>query len=190
MRAAAAAAAAAAAVAGCALAVLTAVAPTAAYAAAAERATITRSAHVAFAGCNAQHVILSVTAPTRSFTPDEPVTIKVRLTNTGSTTCGGPLAQHVPQARQTLTIGPCGTMPLVVRNHAGVEVYPGPTVFHCPMETGFQLGPHSTARATATWSEAADIEFDSGQAPKPAPPGIYRLSVDRAVTVPVTLTSG
>ncbi|MFZ0250447.1 MAG: hypothetical protein WAL61_10930 [Acidimicrobiales bacterium] len=181
-----------------ALAVLTIAAPSAAaYAAATKHATatatatdtVTRSAHVAFGVCNTRRVILSVTAPTHPFTPNEPVTIKVLLRNTGSTTCGGPLAQHVPQARQKLTVGPCGTMSLVVRNSTGVEVYPGPAVFHCPAEMGFQLGPHSTARATATWSEAADVGLESNSAPQLAPPGMYRLSVDGVVTVPVTLTS-
>jgi hypothetical protein len=150
---------------------------------------VTRSAHVAFAGCNSQHIILSVTAPTHPLTPNEPVTPRIRLSNTGSTTCGGPLAQHVPQARQTLTVGPCGTIPLVVRNRRGLEVYPGPVVFHCPVETGFRLGPHSTTHTTATWDEAADVGSESGPALQLAPPGIYRLSVDGAVTVPVTLTS-
>ncbi len=57
-----------------------------------------------------------------------------------------------------------------------------------PIEAGLRLGPHSTARATAHWSQAAYL----GSPPKPqhAPPGTYRLTVDRAVTVPVVLTSG
>jgi hypothetical protein len=146
---------------------------------------ITRSAHIAFENCNARHLVLSVTVPKHAFGLSEPVTFKVRLTNTGNTTCGTALAQHVPEARSTLTVGPCGSLPLTVRNRGGVEVYPGPAVYFCPDNAGLRLGPHSTVRATAQWSQAAYL----GSPPKPqhAPPGTYRLTVDRAVTVPVVL---
>ena len=169
-------------------------------------ATITRSAHVGFENCNAQHVTLSVTAPGHAFAPDEPVTVTVRLRNTGSTTCGAPVAQHVPAAHHALTVGPCGALPLVVRSTHGRTVYPGPGVVFCPEETGFQLAPHSTAQATATWSQTASIATGVGTGTGPgtatgtgagtaakaqqAPPGLYRLTVDGAVTVPVTLISG
>jgi hypothetical protein len=157
----------------------------AAYAATAGAPTITRSAHVALQNCNARHLVLSVTVPKHAFGLSEPVTFKVRLTNTGSATCGTALAQHVPEARSTLTVGPCGSLPLTVRNRGGVEVYPGPAVYFCPDNAGLRLGPHSTVRATAQWSQAAYL----GSPPKPqhAPPGTYRLTVDRAVTVPVVL---
>jgi hypothetical protein len=163
-------------------------ATSAAYAAATIAPTIIRSAHVAFDNCNAKHVVLTVTAPRHAFRVSEPVTVQVRLSNTGSTTCGTPLAQHVPEARSALTVGPCGTLSLTVRNLGGVDVYPGPLVYFCTDEAGLRLGPHSTARATARWSQAAYL----GTPPKPqhAPPGTYRLTVDRAVTVPVVLTSG
>ena len=150
--------------------------------------TITRSAHVAFGNCNARHVVLSITAPRHAFRLSEPVTVEVRLSNTGSTTCGTPLAQHVPEARTALTVGPCGTLPLLVRSLGGVDVYPGPVVYFCTDEAGLRLGPHSTALAPAHWNQAAYL----GSPPKPqhAPPGTYRLTVDQAVTVPVALTSG
>jgi hypothetical protein len=160
----------------------------AAYAAAATAPTITRSAHVAFENCNPRHVVLSVTAPRRPFRLSEPVTVEVRLSNSGSTTCGTPLAQHVPEARAALTVGPCGTLPLSVRNLGGDDVYPGPLVYFCTDQAGLRLGPHSTVQASAHWSQAAYL----GTPPKPrhAPPGTYRLTVDRAVTVPIVLTSG
>jgi hypothetical protein len=84
--------------------------------------------------------------------------------------------------------GPCGTLPFTVRNLGDVGVYPGPLVYFCTDEAEFRLGPHSTARATAHWNQAASL----GSPPKPqhAPPGTYRLTVDGAVTVPVVLTSG
>jgi hypothetical protein len=163
----------------------------AAYAAtAAGPATITRSVHVAFANCKAQHVTLSTTAPTHPFPPTEQVALTVQLRNTGNTTCGAPLAKGVPQARQRLTVGPCGALSMTVRNARGVNVYPGRQIFFCPEETGLRLGPHSTLRAQAYWNQAAYP--GSGPSPKShhAPPGTYRLVVDRAVPISVTLTSG
>jgi hypothetical protein len=156
-------------------------------------ATITRSAHVGFENCNAQHITLSVTVPTHAFAPNQPVTVTVRLRNTGSSTCGTPLAEHVPEAHHALIVGPCGTLTLAVRTTKGPTVYPGPAVLHCPEESGFQLAPHSTAQATASWSQTAYIGTGtgSGNAAKPqqAPPGPYRITVDGVVTVAVTLTS-
>ena len=153
-------------------------------------ATITRSAHVAFENCNAQHITLSVTAPRHAFAPTQPVTLTVRLRNSGNTTCGGPLAQHVPEARHALIVGPCGPLALTVRSPNGRTVYPGPVIFHCPEETGFQLAPHTSVQASARWNEAADVgTATAGAEPQQAPPGTYRLTVDAAVTVPVTLTS-
>jgi hypothetical protein len=150
--------------------------------------TITRSAHVAFENCNARHVVLSVTAPRHAFRLSEPVTVQVRLSNSGSTTCGAPLARHVPEARSALTVGTCGTLPLTVRTLGGVDVYPGPLTYFCTDEAGLRLGPHSTAQVAAHWSQAAYL----GTPPKPqhAPPGTYRLTIDGAVTVPIVLTSG
>ena len=150
--------------------------------------TITRSAHVAFENCNARRVILSVTIRRRAFTSTEPVTYTVRLSNTGSTTCGAPLASHVPQARRSLTVGPCGDLSAVVRNATGVDVYPGPLAYFCPDEVGLRLGPRSTTSTTGTWSQTEVL----GSPPRTqhAAPGTYQLVVDGAVTVPVTLAPG
>jgi hypothetical protein len=153
--------------------------------------TVTRSAHVAFENCNARHIVLSVSVAGRAFTASEPVTFTVRLRNTGRTTCGAPLVPHVPEARRSLTVGPCGTLSLVVRTALGVEVFPGPVAYFCPAEVGFRLGPGSTATTIGSWDQSEAIG-SSGSAPtaRHAPPGRYLLTVDRAVSVPVTLTSG
>jgi hypothetical protein len=163
-------------------------ATTAAAAASSASASITRSAHVRFENCNAQQVTLSVTIPRHAFTPTEPVTYKVRLRNTGSTPCGSLPAQQVSPTRQILTVGPCGPLPVAVRNAHGHAVYPGSAVFHCPLEVGFQLGPNATATGTGTWDQSEVLGPQA--APQHAPPGTYRLVVDKAVTVPVTLAPG
>jgi hypothetical protein len=159
-------------------------------AASAPSATLTRTAHVGFENCNAQHVILSVTIPRHTFAPTKEVTVTVRLRNTGSTTCGAALPQHVVEARARLTVGP-GSLPLVVHNARGVSVYPGPATYFCPKEVGFRLGPRSTAQATGYWNQSELLGTTTAPAkPQHAPPGTYRLVVGRAVTVPVTLAPG
>ena len=150
--------------------------------------TITRSAHVPFENCSAQHIVLSVTIPRHAFTPAEPVTYTVRLRNTGSTACGARLQRQAPPFRQALIVGPCGSLSATVRNARGVAVYPGPVYYNCPLLTSFQLGPHATASATGTWTQSELL--GPGATPRHAPPGTYRLVVDRAVTVPVTLAPG
>jgi len=152
--------------------------------------SITRTAHVAFENCNARHIVLSVTAPTHAFAANEPATVTVRLRNTGSTTCGAPLSQRVPEARRILSVGPCGTLPLTVSTTGGVPVYPGTQIFFCPEATGFRLGPHSTAQATGSWAQ--EDSSGPGNPPKTehAPAATYRLTVDWVVTVPITLASG
>jgi hypothetical protein len=68
-------------------------------------------------------------------------------------------------------------------------VYPGSQVFFCPDEAGFRLGPHSTAQATTRWNQVAYTGTGPSPTAQHAPPGTYRLTVDRAVTVPVSLSS-
>jgi hypothetical protein len=152
------------------------------------KASITRSAHIAFENCNARQIQLSVTVPTHAFRSSQEVTFLVRLHNTGSTACGTPSAKHVPPARRTFDVGSCGILSLVVRASSGVSVYPGPSVYFCPEESGLRLGPHGTAQTSANWSQAAYL----GSPPKPqhAPIGTYHLVVAGAVTVPVTLIPG
>jgi hypothetical protein len=150
--------------------------------------SVTRSAHVSFEGCNARHIILSVTILRHPFRPGQQVPYTVRLRNTGSTTCGAEPTQGVPQARHRLTVGPCGIVSATVRNSRGIGVFPGPAIFGCPEESGFRLGAHSTAQVTTSWTQVAYVGSPptAGQ----APPGTYHLVIDHAVTVPVTLTPG
>ncbi len=116
------------------------------------------------------------------------MTYTVRLRNTGSTACGARLQRQAPPFRQALIVGPCGSLSATVRNARGVAVYPGPIYYNCPFLTSFQLGPHATARATGTWTQSELL--GPGATPRHAPPGTYRLVVDRAVAVPVTLAPG
>jgi hypothetical protein len=151
------------------------------------RGTITRSAHTAFETCNARQIVLTVSVPTHPFTPSQPVRYTVRLRNTGSTTCGTALARGGTQIQQPFTVGPCSPVPVIVYNAEAVDVYPAHLAFDCPLETGFVLAPHSTARTTTSWNQAAYVGPRS--TPEHAPPGRYHLEVDGAVGVPFTLTT-
>ena len=163
------------------------------------RTTITRSAHIVFENCNAQDITLSVTAPTHPFTPAQPVVVRVQLRNSGSTPCGAAPAGNVPEAHHALTVGRCGPLSLTVRTARtartarGLAVYPGPVVFHCPEETGFVLAPHSTARASASWSQMAYPASSASQVKAPpferAPLGSYRITVGGTVSVPIRLSA-
>jgi hypothetical protein len=123
------------------------------------------------------------------------VLVTVRLRNAGATTCGPVTPRTLPH-RQTLTVGPCGTLSLIVRttSGAGAAIFPGPIAYHCPLEVGFQLGPHSSATAVGTWDQSESLPQNSPGLPRAtvqhAPPGTYRLVVDGAVAVPVTLSKG
>jgi hypothetical protein len=73
---------------------------------------------------------------------------------------------------------------------SGVAVYPGTRTFFCPEATGFRLGPHSAIQATGSWTQEAYLAPGSPPEAEHAPPATYRLTVDRVVTVPITLASG
>lgn len=155
--------------------------------------TLTRSAHISFENCIARHITLSVTVPRHAFTPSEAVRVTVSLRNTGATTCG-PVTQQAVPSHRPLTVGPCGTLSLVVRTASGAAIFPGPVAYHCPLEVGFRLDPHSTATAVGTWDQTESLPQKSPGVPRAtvrhAPPGAYRLVVDGVAAVPVVLARG
>ncbi len=151
--------------------------------------SVTRSAHVAFDGCPAKQVTLTVTIPAASST-SAPVRYDVAVHNGGNAPCGEAFRGDPPSVRR-FRVGPCSSMPASVVNGFGVDVYPGPQIFMCPMFAGPYLAPHTTVTATATWPGTEYVASPGGGAPQPraAPPGPYVLVVDRAVRVPFTLTA-
>jgi hypothetical protein len=61
-----------------------------AYAASNTAPTITRSAHVTFANCNARRIVLRVTVARHAFQVGEPVTVEVQLSNAGTRRAAAP----------------------------------------------------------------------------------------------------
>jgi hypothetical protein len=150
---------------------------------------ISRSAHIAFEGCDAQHITVTVLIARDPFPNTLPVTYAVVVTNNGSTPCG-PAAASIPSGRGSLTVGPCGQLSGSVLNAAGRNVYPGPLVFSCPMFVGVHLGPHASVTGEGSWVGYEAIPggpHDTVQWQK-APPGQYRVTVAGAVSVPFSLT--
>ncbi len=82
----------------------------------------------------------------------------------------------------------------MVRTNTGAAIFPGPVAYHCPLEVGFELDPHSTVTAIGLWDQSESLPLNSPRMPRAtvrqAPPGTYSLVVDGAVAVPVTLIRG
>lgn len=152
---------------------------------------VTRSAHVAFDGCPARAITLTVTVPagTPSSAPAGDVFYAVTVHNGGNTACGKTFRNNPPTTRQ-FRVGVCSAMPVSVSNAFGVDVYPGPQIYMCPMFSGPYIAPHTTVKATGSWAGTEFLRSSGGGAPQSgeAPPGNYSLIVDNAVRVPFTLT--
>lgn len=150
---------------------------------------VTRSAHVAFDGCSAKAITLTVTIPAGSTLP-APVHYDVAVHNGGNTACGKAF-RNDPSLTRQFRVGVCSSMPATFVNAFGVNVYPGPQVYMCPMIAGPYISPHTTVTTTGTWP-GTEFHAGSGIASPPsqtAPPGKYTLVVDSAVDVPFTLTA-
>ena len=97
---------------------------------------LTRSAHVAFEGCTAKNITLSVSIARTSFLIGQPVTYAGRPSGTMAPRRA---ARRSPASRtrpENLTVGPCGQVSSIVVNASGHNVYPGREVVHCPMYFG------------------------------------------------------
>jgi hypothetical protein len=133
-----------------------------------------RSVHVAFEGCAAKNVIVSVTLPTQLFTA-RPVIYGVSIHNIGDTACGTSLPHH----DRAFFVGGCGAIYPEIVNLFGVNVFPGPAAFSCPAFGGaFYLPPHTTASARGSWN-TEEYLATPGSTPQwhQAPSGTYHLSL-------------
>jgi hypothetical protein len=148
---------------------------------------VTRSAHVAFDGCSAKSLTLTVRVTTWSGT-SVPVRYEVVVHNGGGTPCGATF-RNDPLAARQFRVGPCSPMPATFVNAFGVDVYPGPQIYMCPEIAGPYIAPHATVTATGSWPGTEYLVTPGGPEPHLAPPGAYTLVVDDAVKVPFTLTA-
>jgi hypothetical protein len=131
---------------------------------------------------------LTVTIPSGS-SAAAPVRYDVTLHNTGRTPCGGAYRSD-PSALRQFRVGICSSMPVTFVNALGVDVYPGPQVYMCPVFAGPYIAPHGTVTTTGSWPGSEYVAHPPGSPRShPAPSGSYKLVVDNAVEVPFTLTS-
>ncbi len=185
-----------------ALTVFPATSPAAAAAPAADYATttsptVTRSAHVAYAGCPAKDVVLSVSVDHHTFVMGQLVTYRVSLHNLSGQRCSVPGDQSTPRQPNGndsslgggplgFLLGPCSPLPVAIDNANGVDVFPGLQAISCPALLGPPLGAHATLSTTGTWNQ-----MEGGLRPAriatPAPAGRYRIVVAEKVSVPVTI---
>jgi hypothetical protein len=161
---------------------------------------VTRSAHVAFDGCAAKNLTLTVTV---SVSAGSEASVPVRYTvvahNSGDTPCGAAF-RHDPPVTRPFRVGPCSSMPTTIVNAFGVDVYPGPQISMCPAFAGPYIAPHASVTATGTWPGTEYVPVP-GASPITCPPchgtggaqaapsGAYELVVDNVVKVPFTLTA-
>jgi hypothetical protein len=67
----------------------------------------------------------------------------------------------------------------------GVDIWPGPVAYSCPLISEISLAPHGTVTATGSWPKSAVTRSSNA----PAPPGTYRLEIDRAISFTITLSA-
>ena len=156
-------------------------------ASAAPKATITRSAPVAYGTCPARSVVVTVTVPTKPFRPGEIVQYQVTIRNRTGRICG---PDHGPIARvgdEPGIFGPCGPLPLRIVNARGVAVYPPPEAISCPAFLGPRLRGHQMLSAGGSWDQT-----QGGGRPARVvhlvPRGTYRLTIANKVSLPLVLS--
>ncbi len=121
----------------------------------------------------------------RVFGPGQAVRFRVRLRNLGSIPCGYAAGQNPVQVRQPFRVGPCSSLPLLVRDQRGNQVYPGAEAISCPAIFEPVLAPHGSLTAVGTWSRT-EGGLRPARTPTEAPAGDYHLIVG-TVSVPFRL---
>lgn len=157
-------------------------------------ASNSRSARVAYQGCPAKDVELTVVLSARSYGLGQAVHYVVRLHNLGAKSCAGgsppPSSLRPGQSGPlpSIGLGPCDSLPVTVRNARGAQVFPTTGNLACPVLMGPSLAAHATLRTSGTW-DRVEGALRPARIPAPAPPGRYRLVVDGVLSVPFTLTN-
>jgi hypothetical protein len=153
------------------------------------RAVQTKSIHLPFGGCPSSQVTETVTMPGLTFSDAQPVTFRLTLRNSGSVACGnlssgGPPQGPGPATLHSITLGPCGTVSMVVEGAGGKNVYPGSAMFACPLELSAQLPAHAALSTSGSWNQRG-----YGTAAGLVPRGHYRLIIGRRISFPIDLVT-
>jgi hypothetical protein len=139
---------------------------------------LVKTAHVPLGNCTATDVVMRALIPRLTYSAGQPVTVAVVVHNVGSHTCTfGGTGHRYPEY-----IGPCGAFPLQVFS-GGAPDWPGPIAYSCPLISATTLAPGAQLTATGTWPKAIATRTATSRAPA----GIYRLTIDQAITFTITL---
>jgi hypothetical protein len=125
----------------------------------------------------------------RAYGAGQPVNVIALISNDSSRACtfGGSGGSGGSRGSGTShqSIGPCGSLPMDVFDANGVDIWPGPVAYSCPLISEISLAPHGTVTATGSWPKSAVTRSSNA----PAPPGTYRLEIDRAISFTITLSA-
>ncbi len=161
---------------------------------------VAQSGHAPFGSCRASAINMLVSISHATYAHGQNVNVTALIRNVGQTACsferlGPPSAAGSAAANEPPSLGPCGAMPIVVRNRKGTAVWPGP--IFCPLlsSAGPGLEPGAQLIAKGSWNQ----EIEPGPGHKPfsagtvspgevrAPRGTYLVVVDKRFTFHIRL---
>lgn len=138
---------------------------------------VIRSSRIQLDNCSESDVTMRASIPRHQYPLSQPVTVTAVLRNRGNRTCtyngGG----------TRTSFGPCGSFPMDILNSSGVHVWPGPVLPSCPGLGQAKLRPGGHVVVTGNWPQTTGFN----EASPAAPPGRYRLVVDRTISFTIVL---
>jgi hypothetical protein len=159
-----------------------------------------QSGHAPFGSCSASDIEMLVSIPHATYARGKDVNVTALIRNVGQTACtferlGPEPAPGSALSNEPVGMGPCGAMPIVVRNKKGTAVWPG-TVF-CPLLSsgGPGLEPGAQLIAKGSWNQEiqpglggkTSFHGSVGPAETRAPRGSYSVVVDKQFTFHIRL---
>jgi hypothetical protein len=146
-----------------------------------------RTAHVAFWECPAKSTSVLVAVDALVLHPGQTLHLSFIAKNLGQAACSyvAPYAGVVPgPTAAALAMGPCGSLPFVVDNKHGHNVWPGTAAFACPALGYAQLASGQVVQGTGSW------DLTRGGSTAHVPPGTYTVVVDKVLRIPLRVTAG
>jgi hypothetical protein len=140
---------------------------------------LVKQTSIALGSCSAKDVVMRVVIDRSTYASSQPVDVIAVVRNISKTLCtyggtGGSSNQYM---------GPCGALSMTVLNSRGLDIWPGPVAYHCPMIGPTHLAPGAQVIATGTWPKLAVTRRRTTT----APPGVYRLIIERRITLTISL---
>jgi hypothetical protein len=139
-----------------------------------------KSAHVAFEGCPARHIVLKATMSRLTFAPNEAILVDIKVSNVSDTACGH---SGDPLSSLGVVISSCGNVSMKIVNTRSQEVFPGPgEAPSCASPFSVRLPPHHSLTAIGAWSQQLGLHGTTQ-----VPAGTYRIVIDRKIVFTISL---